>query len=490
MTEIDAYSRRIRATAEPDFDHRAREALNDARLQAALTHIKRGFIEKRAKAKAKLPEFDALMQEGARIRAHSVDNLDTLLETFESRVHAAGGHVHWCRSVEEAQRVVLGLCRKAGARSVVKSKSMVTEELDLNDYLIKAGLSVVESDLGEYIIQLRQEKPSHIVAPAIHISADQVADAFRQNHAGDAFPPDRVLDTPPQLMAEARSVLRQKFLQADVGITGANFLVAETGSVVLLTNEGNGDLSRLLPKTHIVVTGLEKVVASLEEVGTLLRLLPRSATGQEITTYSSFINGPRQADECDGPDSLHIVLVDNGRSALLNSEFRDILRCIRCGACMNHCPVYGAIGGHAYRSIYPGPMGAVLSPALQGLEQAGVLADASSLCGRCDSVCPVGIPLTRLLLAWRRRTYGAGKDGTLNRLALTLWRWAAQRPQLYHRLAAAKARGLGWLGREGWLPRIPGLGAWQRSRDFPEPEGRSFQSLWAERESKRPDPGA
>src|SRR6202790_2210449 len=357
---------------------------------------------------------------------------------------------------------------------------MVAEEIALNDHLEANGITPVETDLGEYIIQLRHEPPSHIIAPAIHLMKEQVADAFRAAHTG--LDPDRALEEVRTLCEEARIILRPQFLAADVGITGANFLIAETGSSIIVTNEGNGDLTQILPRVHIVITGIEKVVPTLEDAATLLRLLARSATGQEFSTYTTISTGPRRPGALDGPEQYHVVLLDNGRTGLLGGEFQDMLRCLRCAACLNHCPVYAAVGGHAYGWVYPGPMGAVLTPALVGIGEAGHLPNASTFCGKCESVCPVKIPLPKMMRHWREREFVQGKAPPVYRSGLKLWAWVAQRPELYHGLVELKARFLGWIGRHrGRFRSLPAASGWTQARDMPAPEGRSFHSLWAAR---------
>jgi L-lactate dehydrogenase complex protein LldF len=356
---------------------------------------------------------------------------------------------------------------------------MVGEEIAINAHLEAHGIVPVETDLGEYIIQLRGETPSHIIAPAIHLTQDQVEADFRRLHT--KLPRERVLVEPTQLVAEARQILREKFLAADVGITGANFLIAETGSSVIVTNEGNGDLTQSLPKVHIVLASIDKMVPTLDDVNTLIRLLARSATGQEISTYTTFSTGPRRASDPDGPEACHVVILDNGRSELLGSQFREVLRCIRCGACMNHCPVYGAIGGHAYGWVYPGPIGAVLTPALIGVHTAGHLPNASTFCGRCEEVCPMKIPLPGLMRRWRNAEFSAGDTSLISRLGLAAWAATAKRPRLYHLLTRLVMPVLGALGRGRgsfrWLPLTRG---WTRHRDLPAPQGRTFQALWAD----------
>src|SRR6266436_3691824 len=328
------------------FPENARAGLADPVLQRAPGLARTGFPLRRQQAIERLPEFEALREEGRAIKDHTIAHLDFYLELYEKNVSAAGGQVHWARTAAEARAAVLEICRSVGAKIVTKGKSMVAEEIALNDHLEANGITPVETDLGEYIIQLRHEPPSHIIAPAIHLMKEQVVDAFRAAH--DSLPADRPLDEVSTLCDEARSILRPQFLAADVGITGANFLIAETGSSIIVTNEGNGDLTQTLPRIHIVLASLEKMVPTLEDAATLLRLLARSATGQEFSSYTTISTGPRRPGDLDGPEQYHVVLIDNGRSGLLGGEFQDMLRCIRCSACMNHCPVYAAVGGHAY----------------------------------------------------------------------------------------------------------------------------------------------
>ena len=373
----------MRSTAAT-FEENAKKALADGKLRDALSRLSEGFPAKRRDAAARLPEFDALRDQARDIKNHVLAHLDFYLEAFEARVTALGGTVHWCRTGTEACDAVLAICRKAGARTVTKSKSMIGEEIAINEHLEKHGIEPIETDLGEYIIQLRQEPPSHIIAPAIHLTKKQIADTFRDKHRQLA--PDRSLEEPRTLLEEARGELRDKFIAADVGLTGANMLIAETGSTVLVTNEGNADLTYSLPKVHVVIASLEKVVPTLEDATTILRVLARSATGQDMSVYTTFCTGPKRPGDLDGPDEFHVVLLDNGRTRMLGGEFHEMLRCIRCGACLNHCPVYKAVGGHAYGWVYSGPMGAVLIPGLIGLDEAGHLPNASTFCGKCEEV--------------------------------------------------------------------------------------------------------
>jgi L-lactate dehydrogenase complex protein LldF len=463
-----------------DLKANAAKALADTELQRALLNVKRGFVTKRAEAKARLPEFDRLRDEARAIKLHTLSHLDLYLEYYERKVAESGGHVHYAPTAEDAREIILKLCRDAGAKLVTKGKSMVSEEIGLNVCLEGAGIEAVETDLGEYIAQMRHEAPSHLIAPIIHLNKETIAGDFRRAHAGLA--PGRTLASAADLVAEARAVLRQKFLAADVGITGANLLIAETGTSVVVTNEGNADLTQSLPKTHIVIASIEKLVPTLEDSCTILRLLARSGTGQEITTYTTFSTGPRREGDADGPRDYHVVLLDNGRSEMLGGTFNDMLACIRCGACLNHCPVYATIGGHAYGSLYTGPMGAVLTPALVGIDHARDLPNASSLCGRCEDVCPVRIPLPSMLRAWRERDFARGNPTFLERTALKLWAYATKRPRLYHALSGATMKVLAALaGRSGRLKRLPFAGAWTQSRDLPAPQGKTFHQLYAKR---------
>jgi L-lactate dehydrogenase complex protein LldF len=462
------------------FTDNAHDALGNETLQSALGKMRTGFPLARLITIGRLPEFEDLREQGKAIKDHTLAHLDYYLEAYERKVEAAGGHVHWARTPQEACETILQICRSVDAKLVTKGKSMVAEEIALNDYLEAHGIEPVETDLGEYIIQLRKEPPSHIIAPAVHLVKAQVEAAFRAHHT--SLPPDRQLEEVGQLTDEARAVLRQRFLSADVGITGANFLVAETGSSIIVTNEGNGDLTQTLPKIHIVLASLEKVVPNLEDASTILRLLARSATGQEFSTYTTISTGPRRPGDLDGPEQYHVVLLDNGRSAMLGTEFQDMLRCIRCSACLNHCPVYATVGGHAYGWVYPGPMGSVLTPKLIGIEEAGHLPNASTFCGKCESVCPMKIPLPKMMRHWRERQWQKKLNPPAYRAGLKFWAFFARRPALYRFGAGLAARLLRrWGGGKGKVSRLPLAGGWTAGRDFPMPEGRSFQGLWAEK---------
>lgn len=466
----------------PKFKDNAARALKDAQLQKALGNVRVGFIDKRAAAAERLPEFEALRDSARDIKNHTLAHLDLYLERYETAVTAAGGHVHFARTAEEAREIVAGICQRLGARTVTKGKSMITEEIGLNAHLEGLGMVPVETDLGEYIIQLRNELPSHIIAPAVHLTKEQVADDFRRVHTD--LDKARDLTEPVTLLGEARQVLRQRFLEADVGITGANFLVAETGTSIIVTNEGNGDLTQTLPKAHIVVASLEKLVPTLEDASQILRVLARSATGQDMSVYTTLSTGPRRPGDPDGPGEYHVVLLDNGRSAMLGTSFQDMLRCIRCGACMNHCPVYHAVGGHAYGWVYPGPMGAVLTPTLIGVDKAGHLPNASTFCGRCESVCPVRIPLPKMMRHWREREFERHLTPASVRSGLALWGFFARHPRLYRLATGLAMKGLAMAGRaRGRFRWLPAAGGWTRHRDFPAPQGDTFQERWRKQRS-------
>jgi L-lactate dehydrogenase complex protein LldF len=468
----------------PAFKANARAAMGDASLRQALGKVQTNFTGKRAAVVADLPEFDRLRDEARAIKDHVLAHLDVYLDRFEHKVREAGGHVHWCRTPREARETILALCRKVEAKTATKGKSMVTEEIGLNPFLAANGIQPIETDLGEYIIQLADEPPSHIIAPAAHKTKDQVSDLFHEHHVKLGYP-DRITD-PQALVNEARQILRRKYFEADVGITGANFLIAETGSTVTVTNEGNGDLTQILAKMHIVVASIEKAVPTLEDAATLLRVLARSATGQEFSVYTTFSTGARRADDLDGPGEYHVVLLDNGRSDLVGSEIEPVLRCIRCGACMNHCPVYQSVGGHAYGYVYPGPIGAALDPHLIGLEAAQHLPNASTFCGRCEEVCPMRIPLPAIMRHWREQAHESGITPPVQRRAVKAWAWFARHPALYRLGARVAVAALAWLARgRGRFSSLPLAGGFTAARDLPAPAGRTFQDEWRRRDGAR-----
>jgi L-lactate dehydrogenase complex protein LldF len=462
------------------FPENVSKALADGQLQYAMTETGPRFIQKRAKARDALPEFDALRDQARGIKDHVLNHLDIYLERYEAKVTESGGHVHWAEDAGQARAAILAICRKAGAKLVTKGKSMISEEIELNQHLEQNGIAPVETDLGEYLIQLRKERPSHIIAPAVHLTRDQVEADFRKAHTH--LDPNRDLTEIPALVEEARSVLRQKYFAADVGVTGANFLIAETGTSIIVTNEGNGDLTQILPKVHIVIASIEKIVPTLEDAATILRVLARSATGQDFSNYTTLSTGPRRAGDPDGPVEYHVVILDNGRSNVLGTEFQDMLRCIRCGACLNHCPVYQAVGGHAYGWVYPGPIGSVVSPALVGIENAKHLPNASTFCGRCEEVCPMRIPLPKMLRHWREKEFERHLQPTAMRWGIAAWAWLAKRPSLYRKATALAARVLTNQSHgKGRLSKVPLASGWTEYRDFPAPQGKTFHQLWKER---------
>lgn len=465
-----------------NFKSNVKTALKDEQLQRAMKNVGVGFVQKRVKAMDKLPEFDQLRDEARDIKNHTLQYLDLYYEAYEDKVRKSGGHVHFAPTDADARDIILDICRRVGAKTVTKGKSMIAEEIAINPHLEANGIRPIETDLGEYIIQLRNEAPSHIIAPAIHLNKDQVEADFRRAHT--ELPEDRNLDEPISLVREARTMLRQAFLSADVGITGANVLIAETGTSIIVTNEGNGDLTQSLPRVHIVITSLEKLVPTLEDATTILRVLARSATGQDMSVYTTFSTGPRRDDDPDGPEEYHVVILDNGRSSMIGGEFQDMLRCIRCGACMNHCPVYQAVGGHAYGWVYPGPMGAVLTPTLIGVDKAGHLPNASTFCGRCEAVCPMRIPLPKMMRNWREREFERHLSPTTVRTGLGLWKFFATRPRLYH-LVTAFAMPI--MSKFAWRKKkfktVPFASGWTKHRDLPAPQGRTFQQQWRDKQA-------
>jgi L-lactate dehydrogenase complex protein LldF len=470
-------------STSPAFKENAARAMDDAGLQKALGAVRTSLPARRAAGVAGLPEFERLRDIGRDIKNHTLANLDFYLETWAANVEKSGGHVHWCSTADEARAAVLEICTRAGARTVTKGKSMISEELGINQHLEAHGIAPVETDLGEYILQLRGETPSHIIGPAFHLNREDWEASFRKSHTD--LPAGRVFAERRDIMAEARAKLREKFLAADVGITGANFLIAETGSSVIVTNEGNGDLTQTLPRVHVVLASIEKVVPTLEDATSLLRLLARSATGQDFSVYTTFSTGGRRPGDWDGPEEYHVVLLDGGRSNMLGSEFQDMLRCIRCAACMNHCPVYATVGGHAYGWVYPGPMGSVLTPALTGVDRSALLPNASTFCGKCESVCPVKIPLPGLMRHWREREFERHLTPPVMRRNLQLWAWFARRPAAYRAVSRLAIAVLGLFGgrkpRFRWLPMA---GNWTDGRDFPAPEGETFFARYAKAQRK------
>jgi len=460
------------------FKERAGQKLADVRLQKNLKKLSEKFVTARAAAILELDDFEATRDAAVERRNRALADLDVWLEIFERNASARGAQVLYAETHEEAVRLIVDIAKHHGVRKVTKSKSMVSEEVGLNHAFEVAGIQPVETDLGEYILQINDnEAPSHIIAPVIHKDKEEISDLFAKAHAT----PRKTEIT--QLTREAREVLRGHFLSADMGVTGANFLVAETGSATVVTNEGNEGMCTILPpKVHVVLTGIEKVLPTLEDVATLMRLLPRSATGQPISNYFSVLTGPRRPGEEDGPEHMYYVLVDAGRTGLLGGEFQEMLRCIRCGACMNHCPVYQKIGGHAYGWVYPGPMGSVLTPSYVGIENALDLPHAATLCSQCSVVCPVKIPLPDLLRKLREKQWERGLRPWYEKVGIALWAYAAMRPSLYAFGSKVAVRVLRWMGGDAKRIRSLPVGAgWTVSRDFPAPSGRTFREMYRER---------
>jgi L-lactate dehydrogenase complex protein LldF len=462
---------------DPPFRTRAGHALHDAFLQEALTVATTKFIGLRREAFAAFPDGEALRDRARQIKEATLQRLDDHLERLIDNVERRGGHVHYATTADEARRIVLDIARRTGARMAVKSKSMATEEIHLNEALAAAGVTPVETDLGEYIIQLAHERPSHIIAPAIHKTKGQVAELFARE-LGRETEPD-----PEVLTRIARAELREKFLEADLGITGANFGVAETGTIVLVTNEGNGRMVTSLPRVHVAVMGVEKVIPSMTDLAVFLAILAKSATGQTLSVYTSLVDGPRRGGELEGPEEFHLVLLDNGRVGQLAGPLREALACLRCGACLNVCPVYRQIGGHAYGYTYPGPIGILLTAMLNGPESVKDLAHASSLCGACADACPVRIDIPRMLIDLRREASERRIAPWPERALFGALGRLLQRPALY-RLAARVGRLVQRpFVRGGVIRRVPlFVGEWTRTRDLPPIASRTFQERWGELE--------
>ena len=486
--------------ASASFYRRAEDALADGALGAKVQRATGRLLAQREIGFGAFAEGDAVRDRAQAVRADVIAHLDRYLDQFAANVEQRGGHVHWADTAEDARRIVGEIATSRGVRHAVKSKSMVSEELELNGALEAAGVRVVETDLGEFVVQVAGEHPSHIIGPILHKSKEDVAALFERKLGAT---PNDVADV-PHMAAFARRLLRAEFLRADMGISGANFGVAETGSICIATNEGNGRLTTTVPRVHVALMGIERIVPSLTDLGLMLQLLARSATGQRLTVYTNIISGPRrrsatwegsntvdaprQGDDAepDGPDEVHVVLVDNGRSRLLGTELAEILHCIRCGACLNVCPVYQSIGGHAYGTVYMGPVGSVLTPALRGLGLFGELPHASSLCGACREICPVRIDIPRMLLALRAQGIREGGGPRWITIGLGLYARLARHPRLFRAAAKLGRRLIASRADAGWVHRMPGpLAGWTAHRDFPVPASKSFQELWRERREQR-----
>lgn len=467
-----------------EFDRKIEATLADTRLQEAIYTATGRFKQSRLNVVAPdvLPDYQELRRHANALKAHTIDHLDYYLEQFEANVEAHGGRMVFAKNGTEVADFVLRLAKECGARLIVKSKSMTTEEIDLNERLEHHGLESVETDFGEYILQLAHERPYHIVAPALHKTRYDVADILEQR-LGTAH--ETVIEKQAAL---ARTMLREKFLAADIGISGANFLVADSGAVVLVENEGNARLSTSAPKIHIAIAGVEKLVPRAQDLATFLKLLARSATGQPLSVYTSFLSGPRRAGEVDGPDEFYVVLLDNGRTKLLaDRDKRQSLYCIRCGACLNACPVYRKIGGHSFPWVYSGPIGAILTPQFMGLAKEPGLPFASSLCGACAEVCPVKIDIPKILLELRGEIAARPEGGSrLEKLAFCFFAWLMRHPDLYQ-MAGRMAASLLPSDEAGWIRKVPALfnrgplRAWLSQRDLPPPPAHTFRELWRRR---------
>ncbi len=483
MTEIIASS----TTNTSTFAQRTTDAVNDPELRKNFRAAMDFLIEKRQSVFDSDDELQRLRRLGNRIRSRALSKLPQLLQQLETNLTNNGIKVHWAETPEQANAIIYQIIEQKNASKVVKGKSMVSEEVEMNDYLIERNIECVESDMGEYIIQLDNEKPSHIIMPAIHKTAEDVAHLFKKHIPGTEYNED--VDF---LIQTGRKVLRKIFYEADIGVSGVNFAVAETGTLCLVENEGNGRMSTTVPDVHIAITGIEKVVELLSDVPPLYSLLTRSATGQEVTTYFNMISSPRKEGEHDGPREVHLVLLDNGRSqAYADTQLRDTLNCIRCGACINHCPVYTRVGGHAYGTVYPGPIGKILSPHLLGMEETKDLPGASSLCGACGEVCPVKIPIPDILLRLRQESVHPDRSGqseykpTLKGQGAkysskehSLWRtWAMvySSPRMYAFISFLATR----FGR--LMPRR--LTPWGKARTLPQPARKSLHQMVKERQA-------
>ena len=472
-----------------DFSNAASRALGDVRLQQAHEVVYNGFHRARLAAAGATTDWESQRTLGKAIKDHTIANLDYYLDMLATNVEKNGGKVHFAKDAADANSYVRELAKQKSVETVIKSKSMVSEEMGLNHVLEADGIEVVETDLGEYIIQLAHETPYHIIAPAIHKSIEQVADLLAQESNSERR------ETAEELTRQAREMLRTVFQRADMSVTGANFAVAETGSIVLVTNEGNGRMATSMPRIHVAAMGMEKLVPSVADLSTMLRILIRSATGQRISCYVTMVNGPRAHDEEDGPEEFHLIIMNNGRDRLLQDEaLRESLNCIRCGACMNACPVYRKVGGHSYGWVYPGPIGAIVSPVLTGLKEGAKLPAASSLCGACHDACPVKINIPRMLLELRAQSAQGEPDpdqrasSVGERTAWNLWRRGMMSRRRFDAGSRIGKMGAALLKRDGWISRLPPpVAGWTDSRDFPAPANQSFGKWFAQRKSRNTD---
>ena len=456
-----------------DFSQAAREAVGNEGLKTALLRATGKFDIGRRALMAQLPDGDLVRERARQIKDQVLADLGTYLARFADNVEAAGGHVHWAATGDQANGIVADIARERGIKRIVKSKTMVSEETRLNEVLIREGFNVVESDLGEYVLQISGDRPSHIVVPVVHRTKEEIAAVFN-NALGEDLPPE-----PKEITALARRRLRREFAVAEMGITGANFACADTGTIVQVTNEGNGRLTTTWPRVHVVLVGIEKIIPRLDELPVFLKLLARSATGQQMTIYTNLINGPRRSAEGDGAEELHVVLIDNGRTSVLASPYRELLRCIRCGACLNACPVYRNVGGHAYGSVYPGPIGSLLTPLYDGMKRFRDLPHASSLCGACYDACPVNINIPQMLLEMRSDHTREKLTPLAERLIFRLWRLTMCAKPFYKLGGRLMRWGLAPWAKEEWLSAAPKpFDGWTDHRDIRLPASEPFHKRW------------
>jgi L-lactate dehydrogenase complex protein LldF len=458
-----------------DFHQLSVKAAGDERLKRAINNAVLRQYTARQLRLLDLPDADKLRTLAGQIKQHTIDNLDYYLVQLKQNVQRNGGHVHFARTGEEAKRIILDIAQSAGCTRAIKSKSMVSEEIELVHAMEERGMDVVETDLGEFIIQIGKDKPSHLVAPIVHKDRASIAKLFSE-YFGTPYN-----DDPYALAGQARKYLRDKFRRADFGMTGGNFVIAETGQVCVVENEGNARQSVTTPRVLVSLIGIEKLIPRLADLAVMLKLLARSATGQPFTIYTNIFGGPRKVGEKDGPQEFHIVFLDNGRSEILASEYRETLRCIRCGACLNACPVYRKIGGHAYGSVYPGPIGALITPLFQGMGTFKDLPQASSLCGACYEACPVKINIPQHLINMRRDINGAHLNGVMERIVYRIWGWGLKSPFLYNLIGTLQKWDLRRRARRGggWVKKLPDIAAgWTQVRDMPAPARKTFHQLW------------
>ena len=459
-----------------DFSSASARATSDAALKRSVGDATERQSTARRLQMASLDHAEALRTLAGDIKQHALDHLDYYLEQFAENVRKNGGHVYFAGDGAEASRLMLEIASKTRSKRVIKSKSMVSEEIHLAQLMEAAGLDVVETDLGEFIIQINHDRPSHLVTPVIHMNRAAIAKLF------SAYFKTPYDDDPKALAMQARDYLREKFRNADMGITGGNFLVAETGHLCCVENEGNQRQSLTTPRVLVSLVGIEKIVPRMIDLSVMLKLLARSATGQPMTIYTNLFGGPRAAGEKDGPEEFHLILIDNGRTEILGSEYRETLRCIRCGACLNVCPVYRKIGGHSYGSVYPGPIGALITPLMQGLDAHQHLPQASSLCGACYEVCPVKIDIPKHLISLRRDIVDRKLNGFAERAVYRLWAWAMKSPFLYCTITRLQKWELGRRAEAGWVKQLPKVAAgWTNIRDIPVPSSKTFHQRWKDR---------